>query len=130
MVPVNYFPVYTNEVDAMGIDEYADVASEMMDDISKILPVLSASFDEQPVHTLTYLNHTEAYEMFTSSTRKSHYFPLVSGFDAQVNQFYCGPAALQATLNSLRPLLGERVPLDPLYQPYRYFTQYDIFMSE
>ena len=136
MVRTNYPPVASVKYDTMDIDDYADIASEMMNDFSsnspfeKILPVLTAAFDKQATDTLNYLNHTEAYALIMSASGRSHYFSLVSGFDSQLNQFYCGPAAVQATLNSLRPFLGEKLPLDPLYLPFKYATQYDIFQSD
>ena len=56
-----------------------------------------------------------------------------SGLDAQINQAYCGVAAAVGILNSLRFIKstdsdsGVDIPTDPVYKPYPYATQEDVF---
>jgi len=67
---------------------------------------------------------------FTSISEYSNdFFLLSSGLDAQINQAYCGVASAVAIVNSLRFIHddGVDVPTDPVYEPYPYATQIDIF---
>ena len=78
---------------------------------------------------LVYMNHSQAYLQVTTSMSTSHYFELNLGFDAQINQAYCGAATAATVLNSLLDIHNE-LPVDVVYSPYRYATQTDIFESE
>ncbi len=92
---------------------------------------------------LIYLNRADAYSLFidsisggtiaTMSQYSNDFFLISSGLDAQVNQAYCGVATAVGILNSLRFLKstinddGVNIPVDPVYKPYPYATQTDIF---
>eukprot|EP00551_Chaetoceros_affinis_P008616 CAMPEP_0203680560 /NCGR_PEP_ID=MMETSP0090-20130426/39682_1 /ASSEMBLY_ACC=CAM_ASM_001088 /TAXON_ID=426623 /ORGANISM="Chaetoceros affinis, Strain CCMP159" /LENGTH=557 /DNA_ID=CAMNT_0050548679 /DNA_START=163 /DNA_END=1836 /DNA_ORIENTATION=- len=92
---------------------------------------------------LIYLNRPDAYSLLidsmsggtvaTMSEYSNDFFLLSSGLDAQVNQAYCGVSSAVAVLNSLRFLKstinddGVNIPVDPVYNPYPYATQIDIF---
>lgn len=92
---------------------------------------------------LIYLNRIEAYELLLDSSmssissisqHSSDFFLLSSGLDVQMNQAYCGVATAVAVINSLRFLKGSspgsggvNIPVDPLYEPYAYATQVDVF---
>jgi hypothetical protein len=55
------------------------------------------------------------------------FFAMQSGFDAQINQAYCGVASSAALLNSLRSsAVNLTLPVDPRYKPYNYATQTDL----
>ena len=76
------------------------------------------------------------------------YFLINSGgFDAQINQAYCGPATVATMLNSLKYARRFResnnndgglinggwsfdLPIDPRYNPYPYATQHDVLSGE
>ncbi|CAB9502646.1 Glutathione gamma-glutamylcysteinyltransferase [Seminavis robusta] len=79
-----------------------------------------------------YLNHSDAYAHLVADGHKgafrnsADYFLYQQGLDAQVNQAFCAVAASVALLNSLRGIL-EELPQDPIYSPYPYATQTDIF---
>lgn len=70
--------------------------------------------------------------MATMSEYANDFFLVSSGLDAQINQAYCGVASAVAILNSLRFLKlkeedGVDIPVDDVYEPYKYATQKDIF---
>jgi len=54
------------------------------------------------------------------------FLPLVSQFTTQQTQEFCGVASSVMVLNAL----GVPAPVDPPYEPYRYFTQEDFFSPE
>lgn len=77
-----------------------------------------------------YLNTTDAYRMLVHGgigfINFAHdYFLIQQGFDAQINQAYCAVATSAAILNSLRGDI--EIPVDPIYDPYPYATQADMF---
>jgi hypothetical protein len=90
---------------------------------------------------LVYLTHPGAYALLMDSSTavtsisdySNDFFLISSGLDAQINQAYCGVATAVAIVNSLRFIKvadgddGVDVPTDPVYQPYPYATQVDIF---
>ena len=90
---------------------------------------------------LAYLNRPDAYALLMDSTTaitsiseySTDFFLINSGLDAQLNQAYCGVATAVAILNSLRFIKlaegddGVDIPTDPVYDPYAYATQADIF---
>jgi hypothetical protein len=88
---------------------------------------------------LIYLNRQDAETLLvdgvsasmscTMSSYTGDFFLISSGLDAQINQDYCGVATAAAILNSLRFYKSEGfdVPIDPVYAPYTYATQRDIF---
>ncbi len=105
-------------------------------------PLMRFSFQgpPSPKKPLIYLNRLDAYAllmdaspgMSTISQYSSDFFLISSGLDAQMNQAYCGTATAVAVLNSLRFLKvangnGVDIPVDPIYDPYPYATQEDIF---
>ena len=76
-----------------------------------------------------YMNTTDAYRMLTVGgilDFAQDYFLIQQGYDAQINQAYCAVATSAAILNSLRGHI-ERLPIDPMYDPYPYATQPDLF---
>jgi hypothetical protein len=79
---------------------------------------------------LIYLNHSKAFRMI-QSTRPSltqDFFLYQQGWDAQMNQAYCGVASSMAVLNSLRGKIT--LPHDPIYDPYRWATQPALIQSD
>lgn len=76
-----------------------------------------------------YMNSTDAYRMLTVGgilDFAQDYFLIQQGYDAQINQAYCAVATSAAILNSLRDHIKE-LPMDPMYNPYPYATQPDMF---
>lgn len=105
-------------------------------------PLMRFSFQgpSTPKKPLIYLNHLDAYALLmdaspgvsTISQYSSDFFVISSGLDAQVNQAYSGAASAVAIINSLRFLdvangNGVDIPVDPIYDPYPYATQEDVF---
>uniref|UniRef100_A0A7S2MPQ3 glutathione gamma-glutamylcysteinyltransferase n=1 Tax=Helicotheca tamesis TaxID=374047 RepID=A0A7S2MPQ3_9STRA len=107
---------------------------------------------------LLYMRNDVSYNLLYDRTIRSisqyssDYFLITAGWDAQINQAYCGPASVAAVLNSLRfggafgptgaggsvsgsssPLSGSgatvALPVDSAYSPYKYATQNDLFGS-
>ena len=93
---------------------------------------------------LIYLDHLQSYQLLLDgdstlqsfSSYSSDYFLLSTGFDAQINQAYCGVATVATVLNSFRFLIGNKgktkepvldIPVDTIYAPYKYATQKDVF---
>lgn len=107
--------------------------------------LLSFSLGSSPstpkVRPLVYLNRPDAYGLLIDSTPgltsisaySNDFFLISSGLDAQINQAYCGVAAAVGILNSLRFIKstdsdsGVDIPTDPVYKPYPYATQEDVF---
>eukprot|EP00957_Ditylum_brightwellii_P191017 14544511-Ditylum_brightwellii.AAC.1 len=87
------------------------------------------------------------------SQYSSNYFLLTAGWDAQINQTYCGPVSIVGLLNSLQfggafgpvgagrsirgvspssfsnPNIIVALLVDTAYSPYKYATQRDLFGS-
>lgn len=114
-----------------------------------ILGVSSSSPPPTP-HILYHATQT-AFGLLYDSTKSPNgylseysldYFLLNSGgFDAQINQAYCGVASVAATLNSLKYAKRFRegedlsgwsfdLPIDPVYDPYPYATQHDVLVND
>ena len=76
---------------------------------------------------LLYFNATRAFQMLTTPygwfDQSSHFFYLQQGWDAQINQAYCGVASAMAVLNSFKGVLQSDLPIDPSYDPYHFATQ-------
>ena len=123
-----------SSADSGTLDHKADVEAD--------LP--STPTNESPTSPLIYLNNPEAASMLMSASGyNSHFFAYTTGLDVQLNQAYCAVASSVALLNSLRlthnpePTYfakpnflstdGIDLPLDPLYDPYHYATQTDVF---
>uniref|UniRef100_A0A7S2Q442 glutathione gamma-glutamylcysteinyltransferase n=1 Tax=Skeletonema marinoi TaxID=267567 RepID=A0A7S2Q442_9STRA len=100
---------------------------------------------------LLYLVHPTAVTLLYDTSKSSNvmiseysldYFLLNSGgFDAQINQAYCGVATVSALLNSLKYMKRFRdvddisgwtfdLPVDQRYDPYPYATQKDILLGD
>jgi hypothetical protein len=79
---------------------------------------------------LIYLNSSNAFDLFESTkkslTRDFYYYQ--QGWDAQINQAYCGVATSMAAINSLRGKLSS--PQDPVYIPYPWATQMDLIDND
>ena len=82
-----------------------------------------------PITEPLFLNDTDAYMFLLDPNGgfeySGHYFLLQQGFEAQVNQAYCGVATATTVLNSFRNEID--LPVDYEYDPYPYATQQDIF---
>lgn len=111
---------------------------------------VSSSFPPPTPHILYHATQT-AFGLLYDSTKSANgylseysldYFLLNSGgFDAQINQAYCGVASVAATLNSLKYAKRFRegedlsgwsfdLPIDPVYDPYPYATQHDVLVND
>ena len=79
---------------------------------------------------LLYLNSSYAYSLLMNGYHwydySNDFFMLQAGWDVQMNQAYCGVASAAAVMNSWRPSLSS-VPVDPVYDPYQYATQENLF---
>jgi Phytochelatin synthase len=77
-------------------------------------------------NSLVYLNTSRSFQILTDGGKYSQdYFLIQQGFDSQINQAYCGVATCASLLNSLRGQI--ELPIDPIYNPYAYATQFSIF---
>jgi hypothetical protein len=108
-------------------------------------PSVSHAKDESKEggNTLLYLNQWSAMEYLVNDEGPDYhnnmsstnpfsigYPALLSGWDVQLNLAYCGVATAVTIINSYRWSETEDetiIPVDPIYQPYRYATQHDIF---
>jgi hypothetical protein len=91
--------------------------------------------EPQSLRTLVYLNSTRAFQMMTGLygwvDQSSHFFFYQQGWDAQINQAYCGVASAAALLNSFKGIPEcNRLPLDPTYEPYYYATQVSLVRDD
>lgn len=71
----------------------------------------------EKLRDLLYLNTTSAYNdlvTYRKSSALDFYEYVQGGWDAQINQGYCGVASAAAVLNSLRGKI--ELPQDPLYK--------------
>ena len=85
---------------------------------------------ENRSHFLIYMNSSDAYRILTHESNRlldlAHdYFLIQQGFDTQLNQAYCAVASTAAIINSFRGDI--ELPSDPLYDPYHFATQTDLF---
>lgn len=83
------------------------------------------------LHTLFYLNQTKAFNSLQTNGQSSalDFFNYVQGgWDAQINQMFCGIASSAALLNSLRGMI--ELPIDPTYSPFHWATQNDIVRND
>jgi len=127
-------------------DHGSSIASANTNTIAESLldPLLRFPFQPPTItkpRPLAYLNRPDAYALLMDSTTaitsiseySTDFFLISSGLDAQLNQAYCGVATVVAILNSLRFIKiaegddGVDIPTDPVYDPYAYATQVDIF---
>jgi len=79
--------------------------------------------DEEAVNaTYIPLDSPRGIKMLESShTQRSLFYSNSLHFVTQINQGYCGIASAVMTLNGVVP--KTRAPVDPVYRPYKYFTQ-------
>jgi Phytochelatin synthase len=83
------------------------------------------------VGDLIYFNHSQAFDMLRliKPTRLAqHFYYYQQGWDAQINQAYCGVASAMAVLNSLRGKIV--LPQDPVYLPFPWATQTTLIQNE
>lgn len=92
---------------------------------------------------------SEASNNYISEYALDYFLINSGGFDAQINQAYCGPATVATMLNSLKYARRFResnnnnndggfigggwsfdLPVDPKYNPYPYATQQDVLSGE
>jgi len=127
-----YHVVYTTsdsilEIEMMQKDEALEKISILDEASTDMLSEIQPSVpDSSHDATLCYLNETFAYEYLVPPYSHQYYL-IVSGLDAQINQVYCGLATSAAIINSLRFLHQFPLPIDPIYAPYHYATQTDLF---
>ena len=83
------------------------------------------------IRSLLYLNDTYAYSLLMNGYHwldySSDFFLLQTGWDVQVNQGYCAIASAAAVLNSFRSSTDSLLPVDPIYSPFAYATQNNLF---
>jgi hypothetical protein len=83
------------------------------------------------LNKLLYLNHSYAFDLLKTNDKKStsnDFYNYQQGWEAQINQAYCGIAASAAVLNSLRGKIT--LPQDPLYNPFPWATQTQLVLEE
>jgi hypothetical protein len=79
---------------------------------------------------LIYFNHSKAFSLLKThgeSTALDFYY-YQQGWEAQINQAYCGVATSAAFLNSLRGTI--ELPQDPVYDPFPWATQNQLILNE
>eukprot|EP00980_Cylindrotheca_fusiformis_P005670 scaffold1184_cov132-Cylindrotheca_fusiformis.AAC.91 len=84
-------------------------------------------YEEGKLDHLFYFNRTSAYENLVTnkeSSAQDFYNYVQGGWEAQINQGYCGIAASAAILNSLGNHIS--LPQDPTYIPYPWATQFQV----
>jgi len=150
-----------------GIQAWADTLPSFLTEESKLLSSSSSPFssffllgaaaptsinnnkDSTSVAAphLLYLVHPLAVTLLGDASKSVSeysldYFLMNSGgFDAQINQAYCGVASVSALLNSLKYMKRFRdvddisgltfdLPVDERYDPYPYATQKDILLGD
>ena len=114
--------------EVLGDDYYYDVMAKLYN-----YEASSNTFsNKNEAAILRYFNSSDSYEILKNTLRikGNDYFNLNLGFDAQINQAYCGAASSSTVLNSFRSLISDELPIDKIYTPYHYATQGDIFKSE
>ena len=81
-------------------------------------------------HDLIYLNHSKAFDMLLSAKKSltNDFYYYQQGWDAQINQAYCGVASSMAVMNSLRGKIT--LPQDALYEPFPWATQLVLMENE
>jgi hypothetical protein len=144
--------VHHEQIKIESLVDDAASSSKLVIDETKIdiLGVSSSSSPPPTPHILYHATQT-AFGLLYDSTKSANgylseysldYFLLNSGgFDAQINQAYCGVASVAATLNSLKYAKRFRegtdlsgwsfdLPIDPVYDPYPYATQHDVLVNE
>jgi hypothetical protein len=87
--------------------------------------------DHGKLNKLLYLNHSYAFDLLKTNDKKStsnDFYNYQQGWEAQINQAYCGVAASAAVLNSLRGKIT--LPQDPLYIPFPWATQTQLVLEE
>lgn len=91
----------------------------------------TATFQPQisSIQAPLFLNDTTSFGFLLDANGgfkySGDYFLLQQGFEAQVNQAYCGVATVTTVLNSFRSQLPN-LPVDYEYDPYAYATQDDV----
>ena len=87
----------------------------------------SSSTASDPIQVPLFLNNSAAYKwLLEEASGEQDYFLLQQGFEAQVNQAYCGVASATTLLNSFRNHDDVALPVDYEYDPYPYATQDDV----
>eukprot|EP00977_Amphora_coffeiformis_P021060 scaffold8782_cov145-Amphora_coffeaeformis.AAC.1 len=114
-----------------GKEENEEITSPLLLSSSSSLSKSSlSSTASNPIQAPLFLNHTAAYQWLLdddSPLGPQDYFLLQQGFEAQVNQAYCGVASATTLLNSFRNHNDVTLPVDYAYDPYSYATQEDVF---
>jgi hypothetical protein len=84
-------------------------------------PALAGDYDLPP--ELTPLVSAEGRALLASAADQESFLALTAEFETQDTQTFCGVASSVMVLNAL----GVPAPVDPRYEPYRYFTQETFF---
>lgn len=79
---------------------------------------------------LIYFNHSEAFQMLHSTEPflAQDFYYYQQGWEAQINQAYCGVASCMAAMNSLRGRIS--LPQDPVFFPFPWATQLTLIENE
>lgn len=121
-------------------------------------PLPSSTSSNSPPHLLYHASlssfgllydPSQASNSYISEYALDYFLINSGGFDAQINQAYCGPATVATMLNSLKYARRFRdydgggggggfinggwsfdLPVDPKYTPYPYATQQDVLSGE
>ncbi len=97
---------------------------------TQLVPLEGKSKHHAPTEELIYLNHSKAFDLFESTKPglTQDFYLYQQGWDAQINQAYCGVASSMAVLNSLRGKIS--LPQDPIYLPFPWATQTTLIRNE
>lgn len=92
-------------------------------------PASPERYTAKPEKSLLYLNNSYSYSLLMNGYHwydySNDFFLLQGGLDVQINQAYCSVASAAAVMNSFRPF--QAIPIDPVYDPHQYATQYNLF---
>jgi len=85
----------------------------------------SVAFAQDKQITVSW-NSEDGKELRVRIPVDADFWRLVPSFSGQQNQAFCGVASAITVLNAM----DIKKPVDPLYYPYRYFTQSNFFTAE
>lgn len=98
---------------------------------AQLVPLEGSSKEKVPAAELIYFNHSKAFHMLTATDPRlaMDFYEYQQGWDAQINQAFCGVASSMAAMNSLRGQLTS-LPQDPVYEPFPWATQSILIRNE
>eukprot|EP00188_Purpureofilum_apyrenoidigerum_P001041 Plantae.Rhodophyta-Purpureofilum_apyrenoidigerum.ctg15303.p1 GENE.Plantae.Rhodophyta-Purpureofilum_apyrenoidigerum.ctg15303~~Plantae.Rhodophyta-Purpureofilum_apyrenoidigerum.ctg15303.p1 ORF type:complete len:338 (-),score=29.31 Plantae.Rhodophyta-Purpureofilum_apyrenoidigerum.ctg15303:1036-2049(-) len=96
---------------------------------SNVAPLFDSGAEVLPLPPgLVPLESMDGYRLLIDAVGlHTTFFPLAMNLATQMNQSFCAVATAVTLLNALD---RRNSPVDPVYTPYRYFTQMDVFSSE